>query len=443
MKKSVLIGSLICLFILGGGGINEVDAQNVKNIRGNYFEKYSKISMMLNPVQIKIQNRDIIARIDIANGMKKRNFYGFKITLRFNEDYIRFDRIDDSKRIDFRRMSKEDKEDYYRSIRKSYGSDNSGEITFKYNMPHPGYRNYEPHLIINNGTILNLVFKREHRNIQDSEVLKIEFKSIDLYYSSSRRDDLSYSDPTKEPSKLEPWLKPPWEQRRHEKLLVFNSWVVEKRLDGDINMDGSVNGTDMVKFYSHLLGSHSRFRNLDRGKFLNLSGAYSNRQNIHILRLMDLNSNWIIGKADEEKLRLKVFSRMDVHAGAPSLLNQPLAVHLSSFYSKRTSNNAVIITWSTESELDNAGFNILRSTSRSGKFERINDRLIPGAGTTEEKTEYIWMDSSAKPNTLYYYQIEEISLSGDHRTLRTIRLSGYIESKNKTTTTWASLKSKE
>ncbi len=121
----------------------------------------------------------------------------------------------------------------------------------------------------------------------------------------------------------------------------------------------------------------------------------------------------------------------------------PLPVQLSSFYSKRNDSGAVVITWSTESELDNAGFNILRSQSRTGEFVRINAQLIPGAGTTGEKTAYTWTDTSAKPNVLYFYQIEDVSLAGDHRTLRTTRLRGYIGAAGKATTTWGDLKSRE
>ena len=121
----------------------------------------------------------------------------------------------------------------------------------------------------------------------------------------------------------------------------------------------------------------------------------------------------------------------------------PLPVQLSSFYSKRNDAGAVIITWSTESELDNAGFNILRSLSRAGEFTRINAQLIPGAGTTGEKNTYTWTDTSARPNVVYYYQIEDVSLDGDHRTLRTTRLRGYVGAAGKATTIWGELKSRD
>ena len=120
-----------------------------------------------------------------------------------------------------------------------------------------------------------------------------------------------------------------------------------------------------------------------------------------------------------------------------------LPVQLSSFYSKRNDAGAVVITWSTESELDNAGFNILRSMSRTGEFTRINAQLIPGAGTTGEKNTYTWTDTSARPNVVYYYQIEDVSLEGEHRTLRTTRLRGHVGAAGKATVIWGELKSRK
>ncbi len=100
----------------------------------------------------------------------------------------------------------------------------------------------------------------------------------------------------------------------------------------------------------------------------------------------------------------------------------------------------VVVRWTTESELDNAGFNILRSDSRNGEFAQVNDTLIQGKGTTGERSTYSWVDASAKPGVVYYYQIEDVSFAGERQTLRTTKLKGYISAENKLTTTWGDLK---
>ena len=95
---------------------------------------------------------------------------------------------------------------------------------------------------------------------------------------------------------------------------------------------------------------------------------------------------------------------------------------------------AVVITWSTQSELNNAGFFIKRSRQRDGQFEIINARLIPGAGTTSERQFYTYEDTTAQANVVYYYQIEDVSLDGNRQVLtRGIRLRGDVGAAGKAT----------
>ena len=39
--------------------------------------------------------------------------------------------------------------------------------------------------------------------------------------------------------------------------------------------------------------------------------------------------------------------------------------------------------------------------------------MVPGAGTTSEKQFYTYQDTTAQPNVVYYYQIEDVSLDGN------------------------------
>ena len=101
-----------------------------------------------------------------------------------------------------------------------------------------------------------------------------------------------------------------------------------------------------------------------------------------------------------------------------------------------------MITWITESELNNAGFNILRSETKSGEFQVINVKgIIPGHGTTSEKHVYKWTDTTAKSNVVYYYQIEDVSLDGNRTTLATTHLRGNVSAGGKLTMRWSELKS--
>ena len=95
-----------------------------------------------------------------------------------------------------------------------------------------------------------------------------------------------------------------------------------------------------------------------------------------------------------------------------------------------------MITWATQSELNNAGFFIKRSQQKDGKFVIVNPTMIAGAGTTAEKQSYTYTDATADPNIVYYYQIEDVSLDGNRQTLtRAHRLKGHVGAAGKATTT--------
>ena len=118
---------------------------------------------------------------------------------------------------------------------------------------------------------------------------------------------------------------------------------------------------------------------------------------------------------------------------------EPLPVTLSYFHAELT-DIGVILKWTTESEVDNAGFYIYRSETKNGEFKVVNPTLIQGAGTTGERNEYTWTDSTAKPNTVYYYRIEDVSHAGVREQLATVRLRGLVSARGKLTTIWADLK---
>ena len=119
-----------------------------------------------------------------------------------------------------------------------------------------------------------------------------------------------------------------------------------------------------------------------------------------------------------------------------------LPVELSHFRPARDkATGAVVITWSTQSELNNAGFFIKRSQQKDGEFKVINATMVPGAGTTSEKQFYTYTDTTAQPNVVYYYQIEDVSLDGNRQTLtRGIRLKGHVGAAGKATTLWGEIK---
>ena len=120
----------------------------------------------------------------------------------------------------------------------------------------------------------------------------------------------------------------------------------------------------------------------------------------------------------------------------------PLPVTLSQFRADRT-ETGVVVNWTTQSEMENAGFYVLRRLEGASDFERITPSLIAGAGTTAERSTYTYRDTTAKANVAYYYRLEEVSLSGVHRTLATVRLQGHVSGANKLLWKWADVKVEE
>ena len=157
--------------------------------------------------------------------------------------------------------------------------------------------------------------------------------------------------------------------------------------------------------------------------------------------------NWVL--ASNTKVAAPTDLGAHSYYGFPTDIGTPgfraggaLPVELSHFRPARQKDSgAVVITWSTQSELNNAGFFLKRCRQAKGQFEIINATLIPGAGTTSEKQFYTYEDTTAQPNVVYYYQIEDVSLDGNRQTLtRGIRLKGYVGAAGKATTLWGELK---
>ena len=183
------------------------------------------------------------------------------------------------------------------------------------------------------------------------------------------------------------------------------------------------------------------------------NGWTENRDRTSIIRRYDrgrarngtLQEAWISAAntsfLDLSEKRIQTWYGIRTDHGSPGIrAGGALPVQLSHFRPDLTETGAVVINWATESEVDNAGFNILRSETRTGEFKVINAQLIPGAGTTAERNTYTWTDTTAKPNVVYYYQIEDVSLDGERQTLATVRLRGFVSATGKLTTQWGQLK---
>ena len=152
-----------------------------------------------------------------------------------------------------------------------------------------------------------------------------------------------------------------------------------------------------------------------------------------------VSKNWV--SASALQLSVMTYWGRETDIGNPGYRGEgALPVTLSHFRAERLDTGVVGIEWTTASELDNAGFNILRSQSKEGPYVKVNPALITGAGTTSERHAYIYRDSGVQPNIVYFYQIEDVSFSGVRQRLATTRIRGHISTAGKITVTWGGLK---
>ncbi|UYZ63921.1 T9SS type A sorting domain-containing protein [Hymenobacter weizhouensis] len=87
----------------------------------------------------------------------------------------------------------------------------------------------------------------------------------------------------------------------------------------------------------------------------------------------------------------------------------PLPVTLVSF-AARTAGADALLTWTTASELNNAGFEVERS-SDAVKFEKIG--FVAGRGTTSQEGAYRFVDAGAARNgRTWYYRLRQLDADG-------------------------------
>lgn len=93
--------------------------------------------------------------------------------------------------------------------------------------------------------------------------------------------------------------------------------------------------------------------------------------------------------------------------------DSPLPVTLSSFTAAYI-NSQSTLSWTTQSESQNSGWNILRNTTADfNSSVQLNSAIIEGYGTTSEPSDYSFVDEDdLESGQTYWYWLESISYSG-------------------------------
>lgn len=105
-----------------------------------------------------------------------------------------------------------------------------------------------------------------------------------------------------------------------------------------------------------------------------------------------------------------------IHA-TPGYLDadQSLPVELISFEVVEK-ENSIVLQWETQSELNNLGFNILRSTQEDDSYEQIasyqTDYELVGLGSSPSGKRYQYSDPNVEKNVAYWYKLVDVDYTG-------------------------------
>ncbi|TDI83541.1 MAG: T9SS type A sorting domain-containing protein, partial [Caldithrix sp.] len=84
------------------------------------------------------------------------------------------------------------------------------------------------------------------------------------------------------------------------------------------------------------------------------------------------------------------------------------SIDLASFDARFGGFDGVEISWTTSREIDNLGFDILRSRFEDGTYTKITNELVPA----DSEGKYLFTDQDIQVGIRYYYKLEDVNLNG-------------------------------
>lgn len=106
--------------------------------------------------------------------------------------------------------------------------------------------------------------------------------------------------------------------------------------------------------------------------------------------------------------------------------DNPLPVQLLSLRAAAR-RSGIALEWSTASEVNNVGFEIRRRNRPGGPYHLVDSYVgngdLRGAGTTTNRTDYVWIDASVADTGTYTYQLVSVDLLNQRQVLGTVSAS--------------------
>jgi hypothetical protein len=92
--------------------------------------------------------------------------------------------------------------------------------------------------------------------------------------------------------------------------------------------------------------------------------------------------------------------------------DESLPVQMTEITAAASAKEGIVLSWTTESEVNSAGFFVWRSEAENGEYQKVSAAFISGQGNSTSKTDYRFSDTNAKSGKTYWYKIEAVSADG-------------------------------
>jgi Leucine-rich repeat (LRR) protein len=92
-------------------------------------------------------------------------------------------------------------------------------------------------------------------------------------------------------------------------------------------------------------------------------------------------------------------------------IDGPLPIEFSAFSGVSTPDG-VRLRWRIQSEMNNLGFHVYRSSASDGEYVRVTSTIIKGCGTDATPHDYSFLDETVQEGHTYWYVIEDVDFSG-------------------------------
>jgi len=154
-------------------------------------------------------------------------------------------------------------------------------------------------------------------------------------------------------------------------------------------------GTDEGDFFLHVYGDDATTPGVDEGA---VEGDTITLMLNKYYPIKDVNPQPVWHASDSIQLTLAQFDRT-------------LPVGLSAVTATWIGDQ-IILSWQTQSETNNLGWDVYRSLRKDGTYRKINAAMIAGAGTSAEPHTYQFVDEHVEAGNAYFYYLENIDFDG-------------------------------